>query len=357
MLRYRIGDTLLIDAETTNASGNPADADALPVYSIYEMTDDAAIVTGTFAKRDDANTDGQYRTSVSLTLAAGFEAGKTYKIRKVAIIGGATKAAQEQFQIEAAYEAGAAVGDVAPMALTDSSLLTEIKLRVGEKRVLAAQEETTTGNLTVSAGGTFTLYDPEANVVAGFPVSVTGFTANAAPLVQAWYNLDTAALTPGLYVGYLLFEVTASQDGATRHAKTGFLIEVLPNVEVQATYDRNAPTSDKDRIRRYVADTEVSRAVWSDGEIAAYLSEEDNVFLAAAQMLQDASVDAARQAKIISLGTDKWDRTKIGEQLAARAKELQQKGMGLAGGYIESPDRIFTTDSEDGTVLGTMTGW
>lgn len=61
-------------------TGILTDADALPSYRVYEDETAIAILTGTMAKLDDANTTGFYTESIACTAANGFESGKTYTI-------------------------------------------------------------------------------------------------------------------------------------------------------------------------------------------------------------------------------------------------------------------------------------
>jgi len=61
-------------------TGVLTDADALPTYRIYEEGSDTALLTGSFAKLDDANTTGKYRATVGITAANGFELDKGYTI-------------------------------------------------------------------------------------------------------------------------------------------------------------------------------------------------------------------------------------------------------------------------------------
>ena len=61
-------------------TGILTDADANPIYWIYEDETAIAILTGTMAKLDDANTTGFYTELIACTAANGFEVGKTYTI-------------------------------------------------------------------------------------------------------------------------------------------------------------------------------------------------------------------------------------------------------------------------------------
>lgn len=61
-------------------TGVLTDADAVPDYRVYEDETGTAILTGSMAKLDDANTTGFYTELIACTVANGFEAGKTYTV-------------------------------------------------------------------------------------------------------------------------------------------------------------------------------------------------------------------------------------------------------------------------------------
>lgn len=77
----KIGDYLTFSICTHDPdTGVLTDADAAPTYRIYEDETAAAILTGTMAKLDDANTTGFYTERVACTAANGFEQGKSYSV-------------------------------------------------------------------------------------------------------------------------------------------------------------------------------------------------------------------------------------------------------------------------------------
>jgi len=76
-----IGDNLVFSVCTHDPdTGVLTDADAVPDYRIYEDETGTAILTGSMAKLDDANTTGFYSESIACTSGNGFENGKTYTI-------------------------------------------------------------------------------------------------------------------------------------------------------------------------------------------------------------------------------------------------------------------------------------
>lgn len=86
------------------------DADAAPTYRVYEDETGTAILTGSMAKLDDANTTGFYTELIACTAANGFETGKTYTIYIEATVGGDTGATSFGFTV-----AGGKIGT--PVAL------------------------------------------------------------------------------------------------------------------------------------------------------------------------------------------------------------------------------------------------
>ena len=76
-----IGQNLTFSITTHDPdTGVLTDADAAPTYRIYEDETGTAILNGSMAKLDDANTTGFYTEQVACTVANGFEDDKSYMI-------------------------------------------------------------------------------------------------------------------------------------------------------------------------------------------------------------------------------------------------------------------------------------
>jgi hypothetical protein len=74
-----LGDNLVFSICTHDPdTGVLTDADAVPDYRVYEDETGTAILTGSMAKLDDANTTGFYTELLACTTGNGFELGKTY---------------------------------------------------------------------------------------------------------------------------------------------------------------------------------------------------------------------------------------------------------------------------------------
>jgi hypothetical protein len=99
---WAIDDLLTFTVTTHNAStGAQTDADAPPAYRVYEAETGTAILTGTMAKLDDANTTGHYSEELTLSAANGFELGKSYNIYISAAVDSVTGSTTRNFQIGA----------------------------------------------------------------------------------------------------------------------------------------------------------------------------------------------------------------------------------------------------------------
>ena len=74
-----LDEVLHFDAVTSSFStGAATDADSTPTWAIYEEDTDTAVQSGNFTKRTSLT--GNYRASVTLSAANGFETGKWYNV-------------------------------------------------------------------------------------------------------------------------------------------------------------------------------------------------------------------------------------------------------------------------------------
>jgi len=86
-----IGNNLTFTITTHDPdTGELTDADVAPVYRVYEDETATAILTGTMATLDTANTTGFYSERIACTAANGFETGKTYTVYIAATVDGDT---------------------------------------------------------------------------------------------------------------------------------------------------------------------------------------------------------------------------------------------------------------------------
>lgn len=103
---WKIDDNLTFTVVThTPATGAVTDADSPPTYRIYEDETSAAILNGSMAKLDDANTTGHYSEQIALSAGNGLEKGRSYNIYIEATVGGIAGSTTKSFQIEAEVDA------------------------------------------------------------------------------------------------------------------------------------------------------------------------------------------------------------------------------------------------------------
>jgi len=84
-------------------TGELTDADAAPVYRVYEDETAVAILTGNMAILDNANTTGFYSEQIACTTANGFELNKSYNIYIAATVDGDTGGISYGFTVVRSY--------------------------------------------------------------------------------------------------------------------------------------------------------------------------------------------------------------------------------------------------------------
>ncbi len=104
---FSIGDFYTFVVDTHNpVTGGLVDADSAPTYRVYEDETATPILTGSMALLDDGNTSGLYSERIELSLANGFEEGKSYNIRILATVNGVSGATERFFKIDYAFDSG-----------------------------------------------------------------------------------------------------------------------------------------------------------------------------------------------------------------------------------------------------------
>ena len=103
---WKIDDYLTFCCNTHDPdTGVGTDADSVPTYRVYEDETGTAILNGSMAKLDDANTVGFYSEQIQLTAANGFEKGKCYTIYITATVDSDAGTMHHTFQVEAEVDA------------------------------------------------------------------------------------------------------------------------------------------------------------------------------------------------------------------------------------------------------------
>lgn len=97
---WHINDLLTFPVNTyTYSTGAATDADGAPAYRVYEDEVSTAILTGSMAKLDDANTVGFYSEQITVSEANGFEFAKCYTIYITSVVAGVTITTVHTFQV------------------------------------------------------------------------------------------------------------------------------------------------------------------------------------------------------------------------------------------------------------------
>jgi len=99
---FKIDDYVTFACNThVVTTGVGTDADSVPTYRIYEDETGTAILTGSMAKLDDANTVGFYSERIQATAANGFETGKCYTVYITATVDSVAGTMSHSFQMGA----------------------------------------------------------------------------------------------------------------------------------------------------------------------------------------------------------------------------------------------------------------
>lgn len=95
-------ETIYLDFITSASTGAAADADSTPTFEVFEDANDTALTLSGSAIAKRASKTGNYRITLPVTAANGFEAGKSYNVVASATVGGvAAKAVVARFQARA----------------------------------------------------------------------------------------------------------------------------------------------------------------------------------------------------------------------------------------------------------------
>jgi hypothetical protein len=121
---WKVDDLLTFACNThTVTTGAATDADAVPSYRVYEDETGTAILNGSMAKLDDANTTGFYSEQITLSAANGFEKGKCYTVYISATVNSVVGTMHHTFQLEAEVDANA-VSNIGANVITAASIAT-----------------------------------------------------------------------------------------------------------------------------------------------------------------------------------------------------------------------------------------
>ncbi|MGD8238256.1 MAG: hypothetical protein PVH68_06885 [Armatimonadota bacterium] len=191
----KIGDDLVFTITTHDPdTGVVTDADSAPAYRVYEEETGTAILTGTMAKLDDANTTGFYSESIACTSANGFEDGKTYSVYVEATVDSDKGAISFGF---AAHDHDCT--DIQDDLDSDSVVVASVSGAVGS---VTGAVGSVTGNVDGSVASV------AGNVDGNVTGSVGDLTATA--VAKVWDDL-TSGLTQAGSIGKLIVDYLDAQ--------------------------------------------------------------------------------------------------------------------------------------------------
>jgi hypothetical protein len=121
---WKVDDLLVFVCNThTVTTGAATDADAVPTYRVYEDETGTAILTGSMALLDSANTAGFYSEQITLSAANGFEKGKCYSVYISATVNSVVGTTHRTFQMEAEVDSNSA-SNIGANVITAASIAT-----------------------------------------------------------------------------------------------------------------------------------------------------------------------------------------------------------------------------------------
>ncbi len=237
----------------------------------------------------------------------------------------------------------------------------QISIRQGEiepvfGQALAQTGDTLTLQATPSApflSPTFTLLDSGGNTIVSAAITSGNWQTGALATVLYWYNLNTQAYAPGVYIARLSAAFLSTADQLTRQRISEVQISLLAGVEIIATYDPATPLG---QARLYCLDTDIANAVFSDVEMNRFLQDAAGVpMLAASLALEMLANDNLRLANAIRIGAYKNTSGSVYQALVERAARL--RAIAPVPPVVVSSPAVFTNgDPSQGTV-GTMDVW
>lgn len=232
---WKIDDVLTFPANThSSTTGAATDADAVPAYRVYEDETGTAILNGSMAKLDDANTTGFYSEQITLSAANGFEKGKCYTIYISAAVSSVTGTMNHTFQIEAEVDANAVsnlgagvitAAAIATGAVDADALATDAVAEIAD----GVWDEARSGHTTAGTYGESFLGVVNGEAATG-TLTTTAFTTNLTEATDDHYNGRIVVFITGVLAGQAT-DIT-DYTGATK------LVTVTAMTEAPSNGDR-----------------------------------------------------------------------------------------------------------------------
>lgn len=263
-------------------TGALTDADSVPAYRIYEDETGTAILNGSMAKLDDANTTGFYSEQITLSAANGFETGKSYAIYVTAAVNSVTGGQTFNFKVAGPAPAVAGVPKVDITHIAGAAVSTTTA-QLGVNAVQVSGSATAADNVEVVFATDFaTNYDTTLDRWQ-VDVDMISTDATAADNLELFfdgtgYNASTSAIgtvataTAVTTVnGFAANSITAAAiangaiDAATFAADVdaeilSYLVDDATRIDASALNTATGTT-----IPAIVADTNELQTDWADG--------------------------------------------------------------------------------------------
>lgn len=303
---WYIDDLLTFTVNTHDvATGAAADAGSVPTYRVYENETGTAILTGSMAKLDDANTIGFYSEQLTLSAANGFEVGKSYSIYVAATVNSVAATQSFNFKVIAAPIASLdAAGIRAALGMASANLDTQ----------LATIESQTDDIGVAGAGLTAIPWNPawDAEVQSEVTDALNAYDSPTKAELDAAVAPLALEASLATVAGYLDTEIAAilEDTGTTIPAQIAALNNLSAadvNAEVdQALADYDAPT--KAELDAAVATLATAADLATvDGNVDAIKAKTDGLtFTVTGQV--DANVESVNGTEVTGSGTegDPW---------------------------------------------------
>lgn len=214
---HDIDDLLTFSVNTKRVDlGSAAAADSAPTYRVYKDESGTAILSGSMALLDDANTVGQYSEQIALSVANGFERGKCYTIRIAATVNSVAGATVRTFQVGAKVDLRYWMGS-APLALASqlvqvhvgalgagvvsaiqaglaqaSKVLAYFRILARKDTAVATDHATELGEINANTGTGVGTYDPTSDSQEGTrdaAVTITDIVSGVLNAARASYQV------------------------------------------------------------------------------------------------------------------------------------------------------------------------
>lgn len=353
---WQLDDLLTFPVNTHSSStGAAADADAVPSYRVYEDETGTAILTGSMAKLDDANTVGFYSEQITLSAANGFEVGKSYTIYVSAIVGGVTGTLSRTFQVEVAL---ATVTALAAVQADVDDIQARLPASLVSGRIDASVGAVVDNAITAAAIAADAI--TAAKVAADAVSEIQSGLATAASIVTLQTSVDDLPTNAELAISQ------AGADDATLAAIAALnnLSAAQVNAEVDtALADYDGPTFAELDARTDAIDAAlVTIAAFLDTEIAAILADTSELQVDWANGGRlDLLIDAIK-AKTDGLPPDPADASVIAAATTAIAGYIDTEVASILAAVdteiatlVTNVAAILADTGTDGVVLSTAT--